>query len=281
VSDLEAQSFALQSADGLELFGRRVRAPRVSRRWTFVVEHGLGEHGGRYERFAAWFASRGAELFIVDIRGNGRSGGPRGHAPGLQALLDDLDLAVQLALKQAGRPLVLVGHSTGGEIGIAYALAHPEHLDRAVFSAPSLKLRLKVPAWKRALGRVMPAVMPRLTLPTGLDASGLTHDPLVNQAYIDDALVHDQISARFNAETFAKGESLIARAPELNVPFLLLQGGDDPIVDPDGGRRFFERATAPGRASIVYPGQYHEIFNEPEQEQVFSDILAWLEKPIG
>lgn len=278
MSGLAADAVTLRSADGLDLFIRRFAQAGVGRRWTFVVWHGLGEHGGRYERFAAWFAARGAVLYVADMRGHGRSGGPRGHAPSLAALIDDVDRVVQFARQRAGGPVVLIAHSTGAEIGIAYALAHPDRLDRAVYSAPTLKLRVPVPAWKRALGRLTPAVLPRLTLGTGLDAGTLTHDPRVNQAYRDDPLVHDRITARFNAETFARGESVIARAAELRVPFLLLQGGDDPIVDPDGARRFFARAQAPSRAFIEYPGQYHEIFNEPEQEKVFADILGWLEQ---
>jgi alpha-beta hydrolase superfamily lysophospholipase len=273
---LQETSVRLRTADGLELHVRRFDASQGAPRSTFVVAHGHGEHSGRYRAFAAWFAARGVRLYAIDHRGHGLSGGPRGHTPSLQAMLDDLDQVVTLAAQDRAGPVTLVGHSLGGLIAIAYALDRPQRLETAVFSAPALKLRVRVPGWKRALARLTPAVAPRLTMPTGLDPAGLSRDARVADAYVGDPLVHDRISTRFNAETFARGEQLIARASELRVPFLLLQGGSDPIVDPDGAHRFFERAQAPGRALKVYPDLYHEIFNEPEQDQVFQDIVDWL-----
>lgn len=266
----------LQTRDHLELFVRRFEQEGTAGSATFVVVPGLGEHSGRYRHFAAWFAARGVRSYVVDLRGHGHSGGARGHAPSLTALLDDLDLVVARAADEASSRITLVGHSTGALIAIAYALDRPQRLDGAVFSAPALRLRVRVPAWKRALARVTPALVPTLALRTGLDAGGLSRDRAVVDAYRQDPLVHDWITARFNAETFARGEGLIARAGELRVPFLMLQGGSDPIVDPSGTTRFFERAQAPGRALRVYPSLYHEIFNEPEQAQVFADIEDWL-----
>jgi alpha-beta hydrolase superfamily lysophospholipase len=55
-----------------------------------------------------------------------------------------------------------------------------------------------------------------------------------------------------------------------------MQGRDDQIVDPSGSRRFFAGATAPERAFCVYPGMYHEIFNEVDKEKVFQDVESWL-----
>ncbi|TMD39099.1 MAG: lysophospholipase [Chloroflexi bacterium] len=69
---------------------------------------------------------------------------------------------------------------------------------------------------------------------------------------------------------------MIQRAPALRVPFLLMHGRDDRIIDPAGSQRFFARATAPGRAFCLYPGMYHEIFNEVGHEKVFADIESWL-----
>ena len=84
------------------------------------------------------------------------------------------------------------------------------------------------------------------------------------------------ITAGMYGETAGRTESFIARASELRVPFLLLHGRDDRIVDPVGSQRFFARATAPDRAFCLYPGMYHEIFNEVDHDRVFADIDSWL-----
>lgn len=266
----------LKTADGLDLHVRRWQDPAVPRVWTFVVVHGLGEHGGRYQRFAEWFTARGATVYSMDHRGHGHSGGPRGHAPSLEALLDDIDRVVRHAHTESGGPVVLVAHSFGGLLGIAYALRHPDQLNKAVFSAPLLKVKIAVPGWKRAVGRVLPKVAPRTALSNEVDPALLSHDPAVATAYTGDPLVHNRITAGLYGDTIARGEEFIARAGELTVPFLLLHGGHDQIVDPGGSQRFFARARVPERAFILYPGMYHEIFNEVDQERVFQDIESWL-----
>ena len=266
----------LRTADGLSLEVRRWQEDTVPHRWTFVIVHGLGEHSGRYQHLAARFTPLGATVYAMDQRGHGRSGGKRGHAPGLDALLGDIDLVVLQARTQDGGPVVLIGHSFGGLLAIAYALKHADHIDRAIFSAPLLKVKQRVPAWKRALSTVLPRIAPGMTFSNEVDASLLSHDPGNGPAYTSDPLVHDHITAGLYGDTIARGEEFIMRAPELRVPFLLMQGRDDQIVDPVGSQRFFARAAAPDRAFCLYPGLYHEIFNELDREKVFQDIESWL-----
>jgi lysophospholipase len=266
----------LRTADALNLSVRRWRDDAQTHLWTFVVIHGLGEHGGRYQRFAEWFTERGGTVYAMDLRGHGRSGGPRGHAPSLTTLLDDIDILVRHAREESGGPMVLVAHSFGGLLGVAYAMHHPDRLDRAVFSAPLLKVKVVVPAWKRAVGALLPKIAPRVSLSNEVDADLLSHDPAVATAYRTDPLVHNRITAGLYGDTIARGETFIARAPDLRVPFLLLHGTHDQIVDPSGSQRFFARATAPERALCLYPGFYHEIFNEVDQARVFQDIESWL-----
>lgn len=266
----------LETRDGLDLFVHHWHAEGVPKQWTFVIVHGLGEHSGRYRHMAEWFAPLGADLHAMDLRGHGRSGGQRGYAPSLKALLDDIDIVIARARAGSDAPVVIVGHSFGGLLAIAFALGRPDHVDKAVFSAPLLMPKVKVPAWKRAIAGVLPRVAPRLALSNEVDARLLSHDPEVASAYVNDPLVHDRITGGLYGDTIARGEEFIRRAPELRVPFLLMQGRDDEIVDPIGSQRFFARATASDRAFCVYPGMYHEIFNEVEQEKVFADIESWL-----
>jgi alpha-beta hydrolase superfamily lysophospholipase len=266
----------LKTADGLDLYVRRWQAENVPHRWTFVVAHGLGEHGGRYRHLAEWFAPLGATVYAMDHRGHGLSGGQRGHTPSLNALLDDMDAVVMRARTESGGPVVLIGHSFGGLLAIAYALAHPDHIDKAVFSAPLLIPKVKVPAWKRPLTKILPRLAPRVAVSNEVDANLLSHDPEIARRYASDPLVHDRITGGLYGDTIARGEEFIARAGEIRVPFLLMQGRDDQVVDPIGSQRFFAAATAPERAFCLYPGMYHEIFNEVDQAKVFQDVDSWL-----
>jgi len=265
-----------RTPDGIPISLVHWPAPSARPRWTLLIAHGLGEHAGRYQAFAEWFVRHDAEVVALDHRGHGLSGGPRGHTPSLQRLLDDLDQVISLVYPPPGRPLVLIGHSLGGLIAVAYALAYPERIDRAVFSAPALLVKQRVSVVKVALSRALSRLTPGLALANEIDVRLLSRDQSIVEAYRTDPLVHNRISARLYRETIGRGRQLIARAPRLRVPFLLLHGEADGLVDPRGSRAFFARATAPGRAFKTYPGLYHEIFNEPERERVFEDILAWL-----
>jgi alpha-beta hydrolase superfamily lysophospholipase len=99
----------------------------------------------------------------------------------------------------------------------------------------------------------------------------------VVNAYSSDPLVHNRISARLYGQTFAQAQELISKAGEIKLPYLLLHGGDDQLIDPAGSRSFFAASRAPDRALKVYPGLFHEVFNEVAREQVYSDVLSWLE----
>ena len=64
-------------------------------------------------------------------------------------------------------------------------------------------------------------------------------------------------------------------ARRLQIPCLLLQGGADRVVFPEGAKEFAASA-GPQAKLIVYPDAYHEIFNDPARDQVVSDLVRWL-----
>jgi len=92
-------------------------------------------------------------------------------------------------------PRVLLGHSMGGLTALDYALAHPRDLDRVVASSPGLRSAIP-PWWKLALANVARVTAPAAGFPTGLDMSGISHDPEVCRLREADSLKHDLISPR-------------------------------------------------------------------------------------
>ena len=45
-------------------------------------------------------------------------------------------------------------------------------------------------------------------------------------------------------------------------------------------KEFYESAASEDKKLVIYPGMYHEIFNEIEKEKVFNDVLDWLNSHI-
>jgi len=244
-----------------------------------VVAHGLGEHSGRYGNLVDYFVPRGYGILALDHRGHGRSSGVRGHVDSFVDYREDLAAFVRQVLRETGREkVILVGHSLGGLIAAGYGLRYPETLLCLVLSSPALRTHKPPPRVKAGLGRVLAHVAPRLLMRNEIDPSHISRDAAVVKAYVADPLVHDRVSPRFFVEFLKETERVFQDAGRLSVPLLLLQAGEDFLVSPAASREFFERAGSREKELKVYPGHYHEIFNEPEKEQVFQDMLAWLNK---
>ena len=80
------------------------------------------------------------------------------------------------------------------------------------------------------------------------------------------------------AEFLDAASRTLAGGSDVRIPMLLLHGERDPLCPAVGSRLFFEQLTAPSCDLRVYPGLRHEIFNEPERETVFADLLDWRRK---
>ena len=119
--------------------------------------------------------------------------------------------------------------------------------------------------------------MPRIGL-IGLDVNGVSRDPSVVRAYVEDPLVYTgKTTARLAAEILKAMQRFPEEAARITLPILLLQGGGDKLVDPAGARMFFETVRSSDKTLKMYDGLYHEIFNEPERDQVLGHMEQWLE----
>ena len=267
----------VESADGTELAYRAWPAGAASR-VTFAVVHGLGEHAGRYERFADGMAKHGMGTYAVDLRGHGRSAGRRGHVDSWSQWIEDVEAFVSHVESIEEGEVVPVGHSFGGATLLSTVLAGKVARSRRfVVSSPALKLKVAVPAWKLTLGPIASRIVPRLVLGNEVDPNTVSRIPEVVDAYRTDPLVHNKISARLGAEWQAASRTILARAGEIKIPFLILAGAADALVDPAGSQELHQRAQAVSELHIL-EGGYHEPFNDLGNEAVFHLIAEWLKK---
>jgi alpha-beta hydrolase superfamily lysophospholipase len=99
----------------------------------------------------------------------------------------------------------------------------------------------------------------------------------VVQAYQNDRLVHDRISARLASFIDESGPKVLAAAPGWSVPTLLLYAGADKLVRPAGSTAFAQAAPSAVVTSKRFEGLYHEIFNEEDPSAVFATVRRWLD----
>jgi len=266
----------LATGTGRMLF-RRAWLPEQPERVLLVV-HGFAEHSGRYEHFGAWFAARGCAVHAYDHQGHGRSEGVRGHVRRFGDFLDDLD--AMLAAVRAEHPGLrpqLVGHSMGGLIVAASLCERAPDVAGAVTSGAALAISDDLSRGRILAARALRRVAPRLALASGLDPEGLSKDPEVVRAYVEDPLVFRRMTTSLAVELMGAIERTAGSADRVSVPLLMLHGEADPICPVAGTQGFFERLVVEPRRIQTYPGLRHEIFNEPEHARVFEDVLAWIQ----
>jgi len=251
---------------------------------VMVLVHGYAEHSGRYDEMAMYFAERGFAVHSYDQAGHGRTAGPRGHVDRFDRLVEELDRFIELVkLDHPDLPVTLVGHSMGGLVTAATAAFRRPDVDRVVLSGALLQLGGEESGlWQSfglALARVLSSVTPRLALSTGLDAHGISRDVDVVRRYEEDPFVKDRMSVRFAAGMSAMVSAMRGAAGQIERPILILHGGADPISPADGSRLLhsgLREGIARQSGLQIYPELRHEIFQEPEREEVWADMLDWL-----
>jgi alpha-beta hydrolase superfamily lysophospholipase len=252
--------------------------PESLPRAVLLVAHGAGEHSTRYQPLAQFFTGYDFAVAALDHNGHGHSGGRPGYVDSFDEYLYDLAIFHrQVAARYAGVPMFLLGHSMGGLITANYLLHHQREFVGGILSGPAIKTDLQPGRVQMLLLRLLAQLVPRLGM-LKLNAEGVSRDPEVVEKYIEDPMVfHGKMSARMLRELFAGMRAIQAGAARITLPMLLLHGGADVMTAPQGSRFLYEHISSSDKTLTIYPGLYHEIFNEPERAEVLAHILAWCE----
>lgn len=272
------REFLYKTRDGMDLCAYAWEAEGP---WAdLCLIHGLGEHAGRYEEMAQTMNRAGICVYAYDQRGHGRSPGKRATAR-LEELSLDAKGFVERIHGQTGRPTLLFGHSMGGGIGLYTLLFHQPQVVGAIITSPWLRLRNPPPGALISLVGAMPWLFGGMNMKNGIDAALLSHDQAVVQGYPKDPLNHSMVGLSLAADMVRGGERSIANAGRLKVPLLLMHGEEDGICDVEGSRAFAKNA-GPNCRLETYPGQFHELHNEPEVKQaLFQREIDFVREAAG
>lgn len=232
----------LTAADGTQLHGWWLPAkPGVPLKGTVLHLHGNGGNLAYHLGAVAWLPEQGYQVLMLDYRGYGLSQGK----PGLPAVYQDIDAAFDWLAQQPsvqGQPLIVLGQSLGGAMGVHYLSQHPEQ--RARLKAVVLD---GVPASYRDVGQY------------ALSTSWVTWPLQVPLSW----LVPD-------------ADSAVYAMPEMkDVPVLIFHSLDDPTVPLSNGIRLYESAPPPKVLQLTRGGHV-QTFADPTWRQV---MLKYLEDP--
>jgi len=246
-----------------------------------VLSHGFGEYARRYDHVAQRFEEAGLVTYALDHRGHGRSGSKRVLVRSISEYTADFDTLVRIATREhPGLKCIVLGHSMGGGIVFAYGVERPDNYDMMVLSGPAVAAQTQVSPLLGLAAKVLGVIVPGLPVQE-LDVNTISRDPAVVAAYKDDPLVyHGKVPAGSGRALLQVGETMPQRAPALTAPLLVVHGSDDRLIPLSGSRRLVECVGSTDVELKVYPGLYHEVFNEPERDQVLDDVVSWILKRL-
>ena len=229
--------------------------------------HGIGEHAGRYERMACRFNKRQIAVIAIDLRGHGLSVGKRGHTAPRQEILKDIDYLIKYTMElYKDVPIVMYGHSMGGNITLDYRIrGNLSYVPSAyIASAPWVQLYKPFPTPIVGIVKALSKFSPEMQFSSSVDEA-ILGNPISVGKYKSDPLVHDKITALCATDCLSVGKELFEGTLEGNgggrcKPLLLMHGDSDKICAVSGSRAV---ALNEGKncTYVEWPGLYHEIHN--------------------
>ncbi|MEW4567559.1 lysophospholipase [Tautonia sp. JC769] len=259
---------------GLKAWHWRSPGPRG----ILLIAHGLGEHAGLYRALAEYLVTTlDIDVLGVDFQGHGRSPGRRGHLRHYDQLVENLEATIRWAERhRPGLPRFLLGHSNGGVVAAQTALRLPDQLDGLILSNPAFRLKFQPPWHKLAVGHTLRVLAPWCTISGALPIEDLSRDPLQQLQLASDRLIHTRVGPPLFFGMRQAGQDALERAAEFRLPLLIILGPDDPIIDPDSGRSFFDRYGGPEKAVIAHPGFRHDPLFEKDRGIIYHGLANWL-----
>lgn len=277
-----------------------------------VIEfvHGMCETRNRYATPMKFFSEKGYICAIADMRGHGENIlttedlGYFGE-DGFVGLIEDVhDYTMYLKREFPKLPFILLGHSMGSLIVRAYMKKYSKEVDAVILSgSPSEnpmaglgKILSKFIAFFRGSRYRSPFIANLVNGPfekpfakEGIVNSWLTTNKYIVEEYNKDPLCGVPFTLNGYYSLFALMEQVYSKYGWTNrnkqLPVMFMSGGDDPCRKND---KAFKKAVShlkhcgfSNTFSKLYPGMRHELFNELNNDEVYSDILKFLEFKVG
>ncbi len=266
------------NSDGINIVYRVWKMSERFARGIVLISHGLGEHSGRYQHVAEALTDVGFVCYGIDHMGHGLSEGARAYVPDGWLPVRDLDKLYHIArLDFPDLPCLLVAHSMGSLIGLAFELRFPGRLQGIALTGAAPHVEYAHPAWLVSLCLWAAQYIPKLRLSPPMSLVVLTGDADVLKSWRDDPLVDKGMwRVGTSAALVRLAREIRQRAGEIETPLLLLHGSDDHLT-PASGSTFLAKNTSATDVTLkIYDGLRHELVNETESAEIITRIRDWL-----
>ena len=254
-------------------------------RGIVIALHGIQSHSGWYDYSSRRLAEAGFAVYFPDRRGSGLNGFQRGHAAHAMRLVNDVRSLRQLALDEnccgdatAQLPITILGISWGGKLAASLAALFPEEFDRVALLYPGLVARIR-PTWSQLLrlnlARDLEIVKHHIPIPLE-DPALFTQVPEWQSFIANDPLALHTVSSSFLNAGRELDRLLKIHGSKITHPTLLMLAEDDAIIDNAAVRQRVNQFGTRKLKTQVYAAARHTLEFEPNREEVFGDLVAWL-----
>lgn len=267
------------------------------------VIHGMEEHQERYERLAERLNTAGYTVITSDMRGHGQTApilGYFGEKKGWYYLLmDQVRITSYIKYRFSAEKVILFAHSMGTIIARNLLQTQSEHYEKVVLSgypfanpAAGFGILLTGILQKCKGGAYFSPLIQKMAIgsfnrkipdhTTDLDWISMNEDNV--QEFKEDPYCGHGFRIAGFRDLFRlvrrMSDSRLYRNVQKDLPILAVRGEEDPCTGGDKGCASsllnLQKAGFTHISSISYPGMRHEILNEKNNEQVYSDILHFL-----
>ncbi len=244
-----------------------------------VALHELAFHSDRFNLIAKYLNEKGYTLHAYDLRGHNRSKGDiAGEIDSMDHLQKDLVLFLDLIEKKAnGKKIFLLGQGFGALVCLMHAIRHPD-LPGVIITSPELGLFGKSTVGKKMLKKLSNSLSQSIEI--NMDQNQLTSDLKILKLFIKDKNTLKAITGNTASEREKLRKWILSNASQLACPVIILQGGNDKIVDKKKAEKFFKNVKSADKTFKIYDGFLHDLLNEKNRAQVYQDIYVWLEKHV-
>lgn len=273
---MKQNEFSNQAKDGTNLYFKEW-IPNSNVKAVICLVHGLGDHSGWFKDLINYFNASGFAVLAFDLRGHGKSQGKRGHIPSYEAIMSDIDILLSFGKEHFKTlPLLLYGHSFGGNQVLNYALRRHPNIAGVMASAPWLSLCSNPSKLKLYSIFLLDKICPTFLVDNVVNEAALSHNPKLSAAYSSDPLVHSFITARLFTNAYKTGLWAIEHASEFDIPLLLFHGGADKITSASASKAFAKNVPTDLCTFKLWDGLYHSLHNEISNQDIFSHIVNWI-----
>ena len=277
---MQSSEGTFQGCAGLELFYQSWQ-PTNPPNAVLVILHGVAEHSNRYLNLVDHLLPEDFVIYTFDQRGHGQSPGQRGYIESWDEYRDDLERFLDLVhRREPDLPVFVFGHSQGALIALDFIINRSNHLAGTIVSGSPLDSDDAASPLLVAAAKILSRVWPTFSLDSPINPAQLSCDARVVQNYMDDPEVFKILTARWGTEYLKAQNEVIENAARIEIPILIIHGGEDMLCNPQGSQDLFDRVSSADKTLKIYPSYFHELHNEPGHVTVIQDINEWIKQRL-